>query len=223
MKELRNVRGFFITFEGVEGAGKTTILHSIVDKLRSQGYDVVATREPGGIEIAEQIRNIILDRENVKMEERTEALLYAAARRQHLAEKVLPALEAGKIVLCDRFIDSSLAYQGHARGLGIEEVYDINKFAIQDLMPNITLLFDIDPQKGLERIAANDEREKNRLDLEKLDFHKKVYEGYQILTEQYPDRIQKVNADQSIELVERSAYDKILSYLNKENKGGSKV
>lgn len=223
MKELRNVRGFFITFEGVEGAGKTTILHSIVDKLRSQGYDVVATREPGGIEIAEQIRNIILDRENVKMEERTEALLYAAARRQHLAEKVLPALEAGKIVLCDRFIDSSLAYQGHARGLGIEEVYDINKFAIQDLMPNITLLFDIDPQKGLERIAANDEREKNRLDLEQLDFHKKVYEGYQILTEQYPDRIQKVNADQSIELVERSAYDKILSYLNKENKGGSKV
>lgn len=223
MKELRNVRGFFITFEGVEGAGKTTILHSIVDKLRSQGYDVVATREPGGIEIAEQIRNIILDRENVKMEERTEALLYAAARRQHLAEKVLPALEAGKIVLCDRFIDSSLAYQGHARGLGIEEVYDINKFAIQDLMPNITLLFDIDPQKGLERIAANDEREKNRLDLEKLDFHKKVYEGYQILTEQYPDRILKVNADQSIELVERSAYDKILSYLNKENKGGSKV
>lgn len=217
------MRGFFITFEGVEGAGKTTILHSIVDKLRSQGYDVVATREPGGIEIAEQIRNIILDRENVKMEERTEALLYAAARRQHLAEKVLPALEAGKIVLCDRFIDSSLAYQGHARGLGIEEVYDINKFAIQDLMPNITLLFDIDPQKGLERIAANDEREKNRLDLEQLDFHKKVYEGYQILTEQYPDRIQKVNADQSIELVERSAYDKILSYLNKENKGGSKV
>lgn len=217
------MRGFFITFEGVEGAGKTTILHSIVDKLKSQGYDVVATREPGGIEIAEQIRNIILDRENVKMEERTEALLYAAARRQHLAEKVLPALEAGKIVLCDRFIDSSLAYQGHARGLGIEEVYDINKFAIQDLMPNITLLFDIDPQKGLERIAANDEREKNRLDLEKLDFHKKVYEGYQILTEQYPDRILKVNADQSIELVERSAYDKILSYLNKEKKGGSKV
>lgn len=223
MKELRDVRGFFITFEGVEGAGKTTVLHSIVDKLKALGYDVVATREPGGIEIAEQIRNIILDRENIKMEERTEALLYAAARRQHLVEKVLPALEAGKIVLCDRFIDSSLAYQGHARGLGIEEVYDINKFAIQDLMPNITLLFDIDPQKGLERIAANDEREKNRLDLEKLDFHKKVYEGYQILTEQYPKRIQKVNADQSIELVERSAYDKILSYLNKENEGGSKV
>lgn len=223
MKELRDVRGFFITFEGVEGAGKTTVLHSIVDKLKALGYDVVATREPGGIEIAEQIRNIILDRENIKMEERTEALLYAAARRQHLVEKVLPALEAGKIVLCDRFIDSSLAYQGHARGLGIEEVYDINKFAIQDLMPNITLLFDIDPQKGLERIAANDEREKNRLDLEKLDFHKKVYEGYQILTEQYPKRIQKVNADQSIELVERSAYDKILSYLNKEKEGGSKV
>ncbi|MHA6252930.1 dTMP kinase [Oceanobacillus sp. CAU 1775] len=216
------MRGYFITFEGVEGAGKTTVLHAITDRLRNQGYDVVATREPGGIEIAEQIRSIILDRDNTEMEERTEALLYAAARRQHLVEKVLPALEKGKVVLCDRFIDSSLAYQGHARGLGIEEVYHINKFAIQDLMPDITLLFDLDPQKGLERIAANDDREKNRLDVEKLDFHKRVYAGYQILSEQYPERIQKVNADQSIELVEESALNKILSYLNKENKGGSR-
>src|SRR5699024_9385494 len=125
------------------------------------------------IEIAEQIRNIILDRENINMEERTEALLYAAARRQHLVEKVLPALEADKIVICDRFVDSSLAYQGYARGLGMEEVYHINKFAIQDIMPDLTLLFDIDPKKGLERIAANEDRERNRLDLEKLDFHQK--------------------------------------------------
>lgn len=219
MKEKRDVKGFFITFEGVEGAGKTSILHSLTDKLTNLGYEVMTTREPGGIDIAEQIRNVILDRDNVKMEERTEALLYAAARRQHLVEKVLPALEQGNIVLCDRFIDSSLAYQGHARGLGIEEVYRMNQFAIQDFMPNLTLLFDIDPLKGLERIAANKDRERNRLDLEKLDFHKSVYEGYQILLERFPDRIKKVNADQPFETVESIVLNQILSYLKKENEG----
>ncbi|WP_405098190.1 dTMP kinase [Oceanobacillus sp. FSL H7-0719] len=213
------MNGNFITFEGVEGAGKTSVLHALTDKLTKQGYEVVTTREPGGIDIAEQIRNIILDRENVKMEERTEALLYAAARRQHLVEKVLPALEAGKVVLCDRFIDSSLAYQGHARGLGMEEVYQVNQFAIKDLMPGLTLLFDIDPLKGLERIAANKDRERNRLDLENIDFHKQVYEGYHLLLKRFPERIEKVDADQSLELVVESAFHKILTYLNGENEG----
>lgn len=213
------MNGNFITFEGVEGAGKTSVLHALTDKLTQQGYEVVTTREPGGIDIAEQIRNIILDRENVKMEERTEALLYAAARRQHLVEKVLPALEAGKVVLCDRFIDSSLAYQGHARGLGMEEVYQVNQFAIKDLMPGLTLLFDIDPLKGLERIAANKDRERNRLDLENIDFHKQVYEGYHLLLKRFPERIEKVDADQSLELVVESAFHKILTYLNGENEG----
>lgn len=211
------MNGNFITFEGVEGAGKTSVLHALTDKLTNLGYEVVTTREPGGINIAEQIRNIILDRENVEMEERTEALLYAAARRQHLVEKVLPALEEGKIVLCDRFIDSSLAYQGHARGLGIEEVYHVNQFAIKDLMPGLTLLFDIDPLKGLKRIAANKDRERNRLDLENLDFHKQVYEGYQMLLERFPERIQRINADQSFEAVEASALDTILTYLKRGN------
>lgn len=213
------MNGNFITFEGVEGAGKTSVLHALTDKLTQQGYEVVTTREPGGIDIAEQIRHIILDRENVKMEERTEALLYAAARRQHLVEKVLPALEAGKVVLCDRFIDSSLAYQGHARGLGMEEVYQVNQFAIKDLMPGLTLLFDIDPLKGLERIAANKDRERNRLDLENIDFHKQVYEGYHLLLKRFPERIEKVDADQSLELVVESAFHKILTYLNGENEG----
>jgi len=213
------VNGYFITFEGVEGAGKTSVLHSLTDKLIRLGYEVVATREPGGIDIAEQIRNVILDRDNVKMEERTEALLYAAARRQHLVEKVLPALEQGKIVLCDRFIDSSLAYQGHARGLGIDEVYHMNQFAINDLMPNLTLLFDIDPLKGLERIASNKDRERNRLDLENLDFHKKVYEGYQILTERFPKRIQTIDASGSLEAVASSALKCIKTYLKQENEG----
>ncbi|WP_156855293.1 dTMP kinase [Oceanobacillus sp. AG] len=207
------MKGKFITFEGVEGAGKTSVLHALTDKLTDLGYEVVATREPGGIDIAEQIRTILHDRANTKMEERTEALLYAAARRQHLVEKVLPALDEGKIVLCDRFIDSSLAYQGYARGLGMEEVFQINQFAIQDVMPNLTLLFDIAPKKGLERIAANKNREKNRLDLEEIAFHEKVYEGYQLLHEQYPNRIQKINANQAFQDVERSALDCILAYL----------
>lgn len=207
------MNGFFITFEGVEGAGKTTVLHQIHQKLEAQGFDVISTREPGGIEIAEQIRKVILDTKNTKMEERTEALLYAAARRQHLVEKVLPALEQGKIILCDRFIDSSLAYQGFARGLGIDEVFTINQFAIKDRMPNMTLLFDIDPKKGLERIASNENREKNRLDLENLSFHQKVYQGYQILLDKFPDRIHRINADQSMELVKKEALDVILSVI----------
>ncbi|RDW15282.1 dTMP kinase [Oceanobacillus arenosus] len=207
--------GHFITFEGGEGAGKTTILHTLSNKLQEQGHDVIATREPGGIDISEQIRKIILDPQNTKMEERTEALLYAAARRQHLTEKVLPALEQGKIVLCDRFIDSSLAYQGYARGLGIDEVYAINQFAIKDCMPTLTLFFDIAPKKGLERIASNKDRERNRLDLENLAFHERVYAGYQMLIRKFPNRISTINADQSLEDVERDTLARIDAYLKK--------
>ncbi|RKQ33006.1 dTMP kinase [Oceanobacillus halophilus] len=207
------MNGHFITFEGGEGAGKTTILHNIHLKLESLGYNVLSTREPGGIDIAEQIRQIILDTSNTKMEERTEALLYAAARRQHLVEKVIPALEEGKVILCDRFIDSSLAYQGYARGLGMDEVLTVNQFAIKDKMPDLTLFFDIEPKKGLARIASNKSREKNRLDLETLVFHEKVYKGYQILTEKFPDRIRPINADQSLERVEKEALISILKHL----------
>src|SRR5690606_26981137 len=135
------------------------------------------------------------------MDGRTEALLYAAARRQHLVEKVLPALQQGKVVLCDRFIDSSLAYQGHARGLGIDEVLSINEFAIQDTWPDLTLLFDVAPEIGLQRIAANSGREQNRLDMEKLPFHQKVYEGYQEVMRRYPERIVKIDAANSLDEV----------------------
>ncbi|MFC2948805.1 dTMP kinase [Virgibacillus sediminis] len=206
--------GYFITFEGGEGAGKSTILQAIYEKLRKEGYEVLATREPGGIEIAEQIRKVILDPENRQMEERTEALLYAAARRQHLVEKVLPALKEGKVVLCDRFIDSSLAYQGHARGLGMDEVFSINQFAIGECMPDLTLFFDISPEKGLDRIRRNKDRERNRLDLEEARFHEQVYEAYHILLKKFPERISAVNADQSLEAVEAQAFTHIISYLN---------
>jgi len=194
-------KGFFITFEGPEGAGKSTIIKQIKDDLAQKGVDVVLTREPGGIEIAEKIRAIILDKNHTMMDGRTEALLYAAARRQHLVEKVIPAVENGQIVLCDRFIDSSLAYQGYARGLGIDEVLSINQFAIEGYMPHITLFLDVTPEIGLERINKNSGREVNRLDLETMDFHHKVYEGYRQLLSRFPERIVQINAERSEEEV----------------------
>lgn len=191
----------FITFEGPEGAGKTTVIQKIAERLAEENIDVLATREPGGIEIAEKIRSIILNPEHTAMDERTEALLYAAARSQHFFEKVRPALEASKTVICDRFIDSSLAYQGYARGIGVDEVLSINEFAIGKKLPDMTILFDLAPEVGLARIHAHGEREVNRLDVESLAFHKKVREGYLQLVERYPERIRVVNADQSIERV----------------------
>lgn len=194
-------KGLFVAFEGGEGSGKSTIIEKIYIWLRESGHECVLTREPGGIKISEKIREVILDKENTEMDGRTEALLYAAARRQHLVEKVIPAINSGKIVLCDRFVDSSLAYQGYARGLGIDEVFEINKFAINDCMPNVSILFDIDPEIGLERIRKNSSREVNRLDLEKIDFHNKVREGYTKIYENNKDRMIKINAEQSIDQV----------------------
>ena len=194
-------RGIFITMEGPEGAGKTTILKMLGETLKQEGYSVVLTREPGGIPISEQIREVILNKENTAMDSRTEALLYAAARRQHLVEKIIPALEKGMIVLCDRFIDSSLAYQGHARGLDMDEIYSINKFAIGDFMPDVTFYFDIDPAEGLKRISANNNREVNRLDLEELHFHEKVREGYQLVMERWKERFVRIDASQPVDVV----------------------
>jgi dTMP kinase len=190
-------KGMFITFEGPEGAGKTTIISMLAERLDNS----LLTREPGGIDIAEQIRNVILAKENTAMDARTEALLYAAARRQHLVEKVKPALDEGKIVLCDRFVDSSLAYQGFARGLGVDEVLSINQFAILDMMPELTLYFDIEPELGFQRISKNKGREINRLDLESLDFHHKVREGYLLLLERFPERMIRIDASRSLEEV----------------------
>ena len=194
-------RSFFITFEGGEGAGKTSVLKAIGERLQEGQQNVLLTREPGGIEIAEKIRSVILDSAHTEMHERTEALLYAAARSQHFYEKVIPALENGQHVLCDRFIDSSLAYQGHARGIGIDDVLAINEFAIGKRMPDVTIFFDIAPEKGLARIQATRADEINRLDIEGLAFHKKVYEGYQVVMNRYPERFKVINADQALEQV----------------------
>ncbi len=199
-----NNQGFFITIEGPEGAGKTTVMSDVVAQLTAEGYEIVSTREPGGIRISEHIREVILNNTYTEMDGRTEALLYAAARRQHLVEKIAPALKETKIVLCDRFIDASLAYQGFARGLGIDEVLSINEFAIGKLMPDLTLLFDLEPSIGLNRIAKHDDREKNRLDVESLAFHESVREGYQEVVKRYPHRIHVIDASKSQEVVTKN-------------------
>lgn len=203
----------FISFEGGEGSGKTTIIKQLKIDLEKQGFKVLQTREPGGSEIAEGIRQIILNIANVKMDPRTEALLYAASRRQHLVEVILPALQNGNIVLCDRFVDSSLAYQGYARGLGINQIYELNRFAIEDLLPGLTIYLDLDPEIGLRRIKDNN-RACNRLDLESLEFHKKVREGYLLIAKQYPTRIKVVNGSLSKEKLYEGVKKIVLDYFN---------
>ena len=205
----------FITIEGPEGSGKTTAVDTAVKKLEEMGYQIVRTREPGGTPIAEQIRNVILDKNNVAMDQRTEALLYAASRRQHLVEKVWPALKEGKIVVCDRYLDSSLAYQGGARGLGVDNILQVNNFATEGTFPDLTLLFDIDPKLGLARIAANADREVNRLDLEKIEFHNKVRNTFLELAKRYPERFVVIDASQSREEVAKKTLEVMLSRICK--------
>ncbi|MFU1796743.1 dTMP kinase [Paenibacillus azoreducens] len=200
---MNKSQGIFVTLEGGDGSGKTTVIDRLKTYLESRPIPHIITREPGGIEIAEKIREIILNPSHTAMDARTEALLYAASRSQHLAERVEPALAEGKLVLCDRFVDSSLVYQGYARGIGVDQVWSINQFAIHDRMPQLTFYLDIEPEIGLARIAASKEREVNRLDLEGLPFHHKVREGYLKLVERFPDRIVVIDASQTIENVER--------------------
>ncbi len=201
----------FITIEGPEGSGKTTMIRMLAEALEDL-HEVVVTREPGGIPISEKIREILLAND-AEMDARTEALLFAAARRQHLVERIVPALKDGKVVLCDRFIDSSLAYQGYARGLGAEEIMEINRFAVENWMPDLTIYLKLPPEAGLKRIQDNN-RTSNRLDKETLDFHKDVVKGYNELSVNYPERIKVVDADREIEDVFRDAYNIIEKYLN---------
>lgn len=195
------VNGTLISFEGPEGAGKSSILEAILPLLEEKGIPYITTREPGGVDIAEQIRQVILDPDHTSMDAKTELLLYIASRRQHLVERVLPALAAGKVVLMDRFIDSSVAYQGYGRGLSVEDIEWLNQFATDGLKPDLTLYFDLDVEEGLARIARNHEREVNRIDLEGLELHYKVRKGYLALAEKEPERIVKIDASQSFEAV----------------------
>lgn len=205
----------FVTIEGPEGSGKSSVTKEVVKLLEQEGYEVVLTREPGGTPIAEQIRNVILDKENTKMDGMTEALLYAASRRQHLVEKVWPLSKEGKIIISDRFLDSSLAYQGGARGLGIDKILALNQFATDGYYPELTLLFDLDPRIGLARIAANKGREVNRLDLEKIDFHDSVRNTFLQLAKRFSDRYVVLDASKPFEEVVKDAYKAIKDRLVK--------
>jgi len=203
----------FVTIEGPEGSGKSSVTKEVVKLLEQEGEQVVLTREPGGTPIAEQIREVILNKENTKMDPVTEALLYAAARRQHLVEKVWPLSKEGKIIISDRFLDSSLAYQGGARGLGIDYILEMNQFATEGYYPDLTLLFDLDPRIGLARIAANKGREVNRLDLEKIDFHDSVRQTFLSLAKRFPERFVILDASKPFDEVVQDAYHAIKDKL----------
>lgn len=203
----------FITLEGPEGSGKSSVMEKVYERLLSEGYQIVKTREPGGTPIGEQIRNVILNQGNTKMDIRTECLLFAASRRQHLVEKIWPSLKQGKLVFCDRYLDSSLAYQGYARKLGINNVLNVNLFATENTYPDLTLFFDVAPEIGLERINKNHNREVNRLDVEKLEFHKNVYQGYITLLNMYPERIKRIDASKPFNEVVEDTYNLIKGYL----------
>lgn len=207
--------GKFITFEGGEGSGKTSVLTAVLNRLTNEGFKVMRTREPGGNKIAEQIRDVILDKANTDMDPKAEALLYAASRRQHLVQDIVPEIKKGVNVICDRYIDSSLAYQGVARGIGIDEVLSINMFAIDNKMPDLTILFDIEPEVGLKRIASNSSREVNRLDLEKLDFHNKVHKAYLELASRYKDRIVVIDASKPLDEVIEVCYKLVKEEISK--------
>lgn len=205
----------FVTIEGPEGSGKSSVTKEVVKLLEADGEIVVLTREPGGTPIAEEIRNVILDKKNTAMDPMTEALLYAASRRQHLVEKVWPLSKEGKIVISDRFLDSSLAYQGGARGLGIDNILALNQYATDGFYPDLTLLFDIDPRIGMQRIAANNNREVNRLDLEKIDFHDNVRKTFLELANRFKDRFVVLDASKPFDQVVHDAYHAIKDRLAK--------
>ena len=204
-------RGKFITFEGCDGCGKSTQLGLLSEYLTKNGVPHIFTREPGGGKISEAIREILLNGKNAEMTDECEALLYAAARAQHLRDKVEPALSSGKLVVCDRYMDSSFAYQAFARGLGFEFIEKINAFAIEKYLPDCTVFFDLTPEDAFARKHGADEND--RLEQAGMQFHKKVYAGYKTLAEKYPERIICINARQTPEEIAKE----VIEVLKKKN------
>lgn len=216
---MRDDMGHFITVEGPDGSGKTSVIKYLEKRMKDMypHYHVVITREPGGNRISETIRQIILEPKNIDMGARCEALLYAASRAQHVFEKIEPLIKQDDtLILCDRFIDSSLVYQGIGRNLGIDAVMAINMFATGGIMPEYTLFLDIEPIKGLNRILADNDREYNRLDMEKLEFHDKVYQGYLGLIESDPNRFIVVDADNLLDKVCEAAWESLKRVIDNE-------
>jgi dTMP kinase len=195
-----NSMGLFITMEGPDGAGKSTQIDLLRDYLLEKGYDIIVCREPGGTEISESIRQIILNKDYTKMGNMTELLLYAAARAQLVEEVIRPAIEEGKVVICDRFLESSVVYQGIARGMGIELVYKVNEYAIGDMMPDLTVMIDLDAEEGIQR--KKNQTELDRMERESIEFHEKVVDGYRSLLNQGLDRIKKVDGMQPVDAIQ---------------------
>ena len=201
------MKGLFISIEGPDGSGKSTQIENIKKFFEDKNIEIVFTREPGGTPIGERIREIILDNAFNEMDSMTEAMLYAASRAQHVAEVIRPALEAGKVVVCDRFVDSSLAYQGYGRNLG-DAVSVINSYAVGDCMPDLTFLMKLDPNVGKHRIEENRDNQ-DRLEHEKLTFHNRVYKGYLELEKMYPERIIGIDASLGIDEIKEEIYRKL--------------
>lgn len=205
--------GLFITMEGTDGSGKTTQITMLKDYLTSKGFNVICTREPGGTPISEKIREIIIDKNNTEMSYMTEALLYAAARAQHVEETILPALKEGDIVISDRFLDSSVVYQGFARVLGEKTVKNINKYAVGDLEPDVTFFLKLKPEDGLQRKAK--QAELDRLEAEKFKFHQRVYDGYVRLAKNNKNRIKVIDALKSIDEIHTEITESVDELLKK--------
>lgn len=209
----RKSRGFFITFEGGEGSGKSTQVEILANRLSQTGYEVVVTREPGGTKIGEKIREITHDPQNTNLEAKTEAYLMAAARAQHVSQVIIPALKSGKIVICDRFLDSSLAYQGYGRLLGEKVIFDLNKLAVSGITPDLTILLDIDVNSGLKRRKIS-RKKIDRLDLQQKDFYSRVNRGYKQLAQKYSKRFFVVSSKKPIETVAKIIWERVKKIVN---------
>ena len=206
-----NTRGKFVTFEGCEGCGKSTQVRLFNEYLTKQGIPHIFTREPGGEKISEEIRRILLDANNAEMTDECEALLYAASRVQHLSDRVEPALAAGKLVVCDRYVDSSLAYQGYGRGLGVEFVSGINAYALKNYLPDVTIFIDLSPEAAFLRKHGADEND--RLEQAGMEFHNRVYYGFKQLAAAYPQRFVCVDGNKTPDGI----FAEVLSVLKERN------
>lgn len=206
-------KGLFISIEGLDGSGKTTQVRHIREYFENRGHKILLLREPGGTEIGEKIREILLDAQNIEMDSVAEMLLYASSRAQIMAQKVIPALEEGITVICDRFIDSSIAYQGYGRQLDIDEVYNVNYTAVRHILPDITFFLDQYPDTSLRR--RKEASKADRLENEKMEFHNRVYKGYKELCGKYPERIKVLNAEESIEDISKKINKHLETFLER--------
>ena len=214
------VRGVFIVFEGGEGAGKSLQVEILAGHLREAGYPIVVTREPGGTRIGEQIRSITHNPENVDLHAKAEAYLMAASRAQHVTETIAPALVAGKIVISDRFVDSSIAYQGYGRQIGPDLVASLNELAVAGATPDVTILLNISPEEGMRR-RREAAKTNDRLDLQQKDFYERVYGGYLTLAKKDPSRYLVIDASAPVETVGNEVWKFVQTFLEKRN-GGKK-